>query len=290
MSSERGRSNPIHRALGGDDLTYGLLLRLTVAAFLIASIVPFAIVFLVSVSGPGAYFQGWIGIPSEVTFENWITGFNSLTDNLINSLLIATGVTIISLVITIPSAYAFGRKEFPGRKLLFYTIIVAMMFPYILLILPIADIWIQMGLYNTLPGLWIAYQVFVTPFAIWILRDYFQKLPQNLEEAAMVYGCTEVSAFYRVILPLATPAIVAVGFLAFLTGWNDFLFSNFLTLGGGPIPAVVELYQLVHSGSGDQVRWGPLMAQVFIVGLPPTVLYVVARRYLTDAFALQEAG
>jgi multiple sugar transport system permease protein len=269
------------------DLPFRVLFGVVVLTFLLSTLVPYAMVFIVSISSPGAFFEGWIGIPSEITVQNWVEGFNSLKDNLVNSFLIATGVMVISMVITIPSAYAFGRKEFPGRKLLFYTIIVAMMFPYILLILPIADLWIQLGIYNTLPGLWIAYQVFVTPFAIWILRDYFQKLPHNLEEAAMVYGCTEAGAFYRVILPLAAPAVVAVGFLAFLTGWNDFLFSNFLTLGGGPIPAVVELYQLVHSGSGEKIRWGSLMAQVFIVGLPPTALYIVARRYLTAAFALE---
>jgi multiple sugar transport system permease protein len=287
MSTEPGPAGQFVRGIREQDIPYRATFYTVVLLFLTSTLVPFGLVFLISISQPGAYFEGWVGIPSNITFENWINGFNSLKDNLINSFLIAAGVTVISMVVTIPSAYAFGRKEFPGRKVLFYTIIIAMMFPYILLVLPIADVWIQMGLYNTLPGLWIAYQVFVTPFAIWILRDYFQKLPRNIEEAAMVYGCTEVSAFYRVILPLATPAIVAVGFLAFLTGWNDFLFSNFLTLGGGPIPAVVELYQLVNSGSGEKVRWGALMAQVFIVGLPPTALYIMARRYLTDAFAFE---
>jgi len=223
-------------------------------------------------------------IPLDPTISGWTTAFDQLSTPLRNSLIIATGTAVLSLLITIPGAYVFGRKQFPGKEPLFLLVIIALLFPYILLIIPIADIWNTVGIYNTIPGIWLAYQVFVTPFAIWILRDFFQNLPVNIEEAAQVYGCTQFGAFVRVVLPISMPAIIAVGFLAFLTGWNDFLFSGALTTGNGPRPAVVELF-ITTTGS-EQTDWNLLMAKTLMIGVPPAVLYMVARRQLGEAFSV----
>ncbi len=261
--------------------TYGVvsflvLFNLTVLAFILS----------VSFMPPTEFFGAPHIIPHEPTLEAWTSGFEELGDNLLNSFLIGLGTTVVALAISIPGAYAFARKEFYGKSVGFYAIISAMMFPYILLVIPIMDLWNDLGLYNTIPGMIIAYQVFVTPFAIWILRDFFAKLPTDIEEAAQVYGCTQFTAFLRVILPLATPGIVAVGFLAFLTGWNDFLFANLLTTGTGPVPAVPVLYGTIGGGSGERVYWGKLMAETLIIGTPPTILYLVARNYLENAFTV----
>lgn len=223
-------------------------------------------------------------IPREPTLANWTLAFTELGDALVNSFLVATGTTLLSLLIIVPGAYIFGRKHFPGKKYFFYIIIIALMFPYILLIVPIADFWYTVGLYNTIPGLWISYQLFVAPFAIWILRDYFAKLPQNVEESAQIYGCTQFSAFVRVILPMAGPAIVAIAFLSFLTAWNDFLMSSMLTTGTGPRPAVVELFIVV--AGGDTSDWGLITTETLIIGIPPTVLYLWARQYLSESFEM----
>jgi len=259
-------------------------MKMLVLVFLLGiTVLPFIYALSVSFRTPAGFFEvTWI--PNEITFQPWKSAFDSLREPLINSALIATGTAILSLLITIPGAYVFGRKEFPGKEIAFYLVILALLFPYILLVIPLSDIWNRLGLFNTIPGLWLAYQVFVTPFAIWILRDFFEKLPANLEEAAQVYGCTQFSAFVRVILPLALPAIIAVGFLAFLTGWNDFLFANLLTTGNGPRPAVVHMF--VVTTGGERQYWATLMAEVLLIGAPPTVLYMVARRYLTSAFAV----
>jgi ABC-type glycerol-3-phosphate transport system permease component len=225
-----------------------------------------------------------IWIPPEFTLEHIRAAWSQVKGTIINSALIGTGTAVLSLIITIPAAYIFGRKEFPGKTIAFYLVILALMFPYILLIVPIADIWTVTGLYNTLPGLWISYQVFVTPFAVWILKDFFSDLPKNLEEAAQVYGLTEFKAFVRVILPLAMPAIVAVGFLSFLTGWNDFLFSNMLTTGTGPRPATVVIYNKVVGT--ERPFWNLIITMSLLVGTPPLVLYMVARHYLAEAFSV----
>ncbi|WP_135303961.1 carbohydrate ABC transporter permease [Haloarcula amylovorans] len=261
--------------------TYGVITFLV-----LLNLVPLLFILSVSFMPPGEFFGAPHLIPHEPTLEAWTSGIAELRDNLINSFLIGAGTALLALAITIPGAYAFARKEFYGKKVGFYAIILAMMFPYILLVIPIMGLWNDLGLYNTIPGMILAYQVFVAPFAIWILRDFFENLPKDIEEAAQVYGCTQFSAFVRVILPLAAPGIVAVGFLAFLTGWNDFLFANLLTTGTGPVPAVPVLYGTIGGGSGERVYWGKLMAETLIIGAPPTVLYLVARQYLENAFTV----
>jgi ABC-type glycerol-3-phosphate transport system permease component len=248
------------------------------------TLLPFLYALSVSFRTPGGFYGAPVWIPSEITLEPWGRAIDGLSEPLKNSALIATGTAILSLVITIPGAYVFGRKEFPGKEIAFYLVILALLFPYILLVIPITDLWYQYNLHNTMIGLILAYQVFVTPFAVWILRDFFEKLPANLEEAAQVYGCTQFQAFYKVILPLSAPAVMATGFLAFLVGWNDFLFSNMLTTGTGPRPAVVALY--LQTVGGETTYWGLIMAMALIVGTPPTVLYLFARRYLTESFAV----
>lgn len=225
-------------------------------------------------------------IPYEPTLANYNRAIDAFGTQLYNSLIIAVGTAILSLLITIPGAYVFGRKEFPGKRPLFYGIVLALLFPHVVLIIPITELWLSLGLFNTFLGVWLSFQIFVAPFALWILRDFFRKLPDNIEEAAQIYGCTQFGAFVRVVLPLSMPAIGAIGFLAFLHGWSDFLFSNMLTTGNGPRPAIVSLYFALNAGGGERVNWGPMMAMSMIIGLPPTALYMYTRRYLTNAFAV----
>ena len=259
-------------------ITYGFIL------FLIGIIVvPYIIVVFTSFKPSEAMFTSLALIPRNPTLEPWRRTLSTLAGPLVNSLFVAGGTAILSLLIAIPGAYVFGRKEFPGKEIGFYLIIMALLFPYLILVIPYSSWWLEFGLYNTIPGLWIAYQAFVTPFAIWVLRDFFENLPANIEEAAQVYGLSQFSAFVRVILPLAAPAVVAVGFLSFLSGWNDFLFANLLTNNSGPQTAVVTLYSIVNAG--EQIRWNLMMASVVIVGVPPLVLYLIARRYIGNAFA-----
>lgn len=222
-------------------------------------------------------------IPSAFTMETLMTSWGRVGDLLWNSFMISSGTMVVSLLIVIPSSYVFGRLDFAGKSTMFYLVLLIIMFPFVLLIIPIAETWFRLGLYNTIPGMWIAYQIFVAPFAIWVLRDYFAKLPVNLEESARVYGCTQFSAFLRVILPLAAPAIIAVAFLSFLVAWNDFLMGGMLTSGTGPRPAVVGLYLTIH-GTAASVPWGLIMGETLIIGTPPTVLYLLSRKSLAESF------
>lgn len=267
-----------------NELAYRVTVYMAIGILLTSIVIP--LVFMVSTSfrPPTEFFGDPHIIPYEPTIDPWVTGFNKLFPKLINTIIVASGTALISLSITIPGAYAFGRLDFPGKRTGFYVIILSMLFPYLLLLIPIADLWVELGLFNTIPGLWIAYQIFITPFILWILRDFFANLPDNLEEAAQVYGCTPFGAFVRVILPLSAPAIVVAGFLAFITGWNDFLFVSALTTGTGPRTVIPVLYNSVNASMGASINWGSMMAQVIIISAPPTVLYILAQQHLSEAF------
>lgn len=221
--------------------------------------------------------------PHEPTIEPYQNVFADIGVNLANSLLLATGVAILVLLIAIPGAYAFARMEFPGRTILFYAIVFIMLLPLVGMVIPILTIWNELGLYNTVLGLWFGVLPGAIPISLWILRDYFSKLPDNLEEAAMVFGTSRFGAFVRVVLPVATPAMIAVAFLAFLSGWNEFLFSNLLTTNQGPRPAIVVLFSSLSVDSTND--WPYLLAMTFTIGIPPAVMYIVARRYLEDALS-----
>lgn len=254
---------------------------------LFLAVVVLPMIYVISVSfrsGSELFTQEVYLIPKNPTLESWTSGLEEIGPNLINSTLVAAGTVVLSLLITVPGAYVFGRKEFPGKRIIFYVVILSLLFPHILLTVPIAVTWREIDLFNTVPGLWLAYQAFVAPYAMWILRDFFASLPKNIEEAAQIYGCTQFRAFLRVVLPLAKPGIVAVGFLAFLVGWKDLLFAAMLTTGNGPRTAVVSLFLSIFTL--ETTRWGVLMAESLIIGLPPFVLYFVSRRYLSEAFAM----
>lgn len=220
-------------------------------------------------------------IPHEFTVQPYLTFFADAGAKLLNSLMVATGVSIIILLIAIPGAYAFGRLEFKARKSLFYAIVMIVLIPEVMLVVPFAQIIRWINLYDTIVGLWLALLVGGMPIAIWILRDNFMRLPPNAEEAAMVYGCTQFSAFRKVVLPLATPAIVAVAFLAFLGAWTEFLFTNMLSTPKGAWTGIVVLFRYMSPDHAP--NWPLLMAASFVMTLPPIIFYGLVRRSLQNA-------
>lgn len=255
-----------------------------VLAFILALIlIPYTYVIVTAFKSPGEVFEtSWV--PEEFSFQAWADVFriNDFHIYLWNSLISGIGAAVLAIVISVPGAYVFARKEFPGREPFFYTIVGTLVFPFILLIVPITITWIRVGLFNSFLGLWLAFQIFAVPYSMWILRGYFAQMPRFLEEAAMIYGCTQFQAFYKVILPLAKPVIISVLFLAFLQGWSDFLFSNMLTTGDGPRTASVAIY--VSSAGGERIEWEVLMVMTMITGIPPVILYMLAQKHISKTF------
>jgi ABC-type glycerol-3-phosphate transport system permease component len=273
MAKAGDRFSRTQKILGYGGMLFALLIVL----------IPYSYVALSAFKPPGEILEvEWF--PHKWSLEAWRYAIEDVEfpKYVLNSFYAGLGAAMIALIIAVPGGYIFGRKRFRGKETLFYTIILALLFPFVLLIVPLTISWIKFGLYDTMFGLWLSYQVFIIPFGLWILRGYFEELPASLEECAMVYGCTQFQAFYRVMLPMAKPVIVSLLFLAFLIGWNDFLFSNMLTTGEGPRTSSVIIY--IMAASGERVEWEVLMVMTLIAGIPPVILYILAQRQLMKTF------
>jgi ABC-type glycerol-3-phosphate transport system permease component len=260
------------------------LAHLGLAFVLALVLIPYVYV-IVTAFKPAEEIYDTTWLPQRPSLEAWVEVFevNRFHLYLWNSLVAGVGSAVLAILIAVPGAYIFARKEFRFREPFFYMIVGTLIFPFILLIVPITIAWIRIGLFDTFVGLWLAFQIFAVPYSMWILRGYFAGLPKNLEEAAMVYGCTQFQAFYRVMLPLAKPVIISVLFLAFLQGWSDFLFSNMLTTGDGPRTASVAIY--ASTAGGERVDWPVLMVMTLLTGVPPVALYMLAQKHLAKTFA-----
>lgn len=196
-----------------------------------------------------------------------------------NSVIIALGATIISLLISIPGAYAFARLDFPGRQLLFYTAVFTIMFPWIVITIPVYEVFFWLGLVNTMIGIIIAIAIFTLPQNIWLLQGFFrQGIPANIEEAALIDGNTEITAFLRIVLPLSAPAIGAAALFSFLIGWNNFLWVFILASDESNQTATVAIHFIL--GSDVLREWPALMAATVILIIPPILFYGFAQRYV----------
>lgn len=248
-------------------------------------IIPFLYIGITSVKSSEDIFRGSSWIPSPISSQSWKEAVTSLNihKNLLNSFIAGLGAMFFALIILVPGGYVFARKNFPGKEILFYVITGTLLFPVILLIVPIAEMMVELKIFDTYIGLWLAFQTLIIPFGMWTMRGYFVQLPPDLEEAAMVYGCTEFQAFYKVIIPISLPAIVAVSFISFLIGWNDFEFSNILVTSEQIKPATVALF--TYTIGGEQVSWGPLMAMTLMIGIPPMILYILAQKFIIKGFS-----
>lgn len=261
-------------------LTY--LILLIIAATIL---IPYTYITITSFKSSADIFRGSSWIPNPMTFQSWGEAITSLNihKNLLNSLIAGLGAVFFALIVLIPGAYVFGRKSFPGKEILFYVITGTLLFPVVLLVVPLTEMMVELNIFDTFLGMWLAFQTLIIPFGMWTMRGYFAGLPPDLEEAAMVYGCTEFEAFYRVILPISLPAVIAVAFISFLIGWNDFLFSNMLVTSENIKPATVALF--TYTIGGEQVFWGPLMAMTLMIGIPPMVLYMLAQKFIVRGIA-----
>ena len=261
------------------------LLYTGIVVLIVWSVVPYLWAFRASVL---PYFaavsrsSGFIPI-GEFTLQPFTAVFQSYPMDIYfrNSIIVAVAATIISVIFSIPGSYAFARLDFPGRKVLFYSAVFSMMFPWIALTIPVYDIFFTLGLVNTLAGIIIALSLLVLPQTIWLLQGFFrQGIPENIEEAALLDGHSELTAFIRIVLPLSLPAVAAAALFAFLTAWNNFLWVFVLTSDTRVRTATVAVHYLL--GSDSLRQWNLLMAGVVLLVAPPVIFYGISQRYVGE--------
>ena len=255
------------------------LIELPVLVILIFALAPFVWMLLTSVKPnqdlslfPVRYW------PSVFTLAHFdmLLQRTSFAHNWFNSLLIATGAVLVGLSVSIPAAYAFSRFKFKGRNFFLTGFLVINMFPIVLLIIPLFVLMRHLGLIDTFIGVIIGHSTFSIPFSIWMLVSYFNAIPQDLDEAAMIDGASRLQTIRLVVLPLITPGVVTTAIYVFITSWNEYLFAMMLS-GDRVRPVTVALQLFIGEFT---VQWGLLTAGGALIALPVTLLFLFIQKRL----------
>ena len=200
-----------------------------------------------------------------------------------NSTIIAVSTTVASLVLGCLGAYALARLRFRGRAVIARGLIFTYLVPQSLLFIPLFAVMSTLALTDTLKGLTLAYLGFTLPFCTWLLLGYFRSVPLELEEAALVDGCSRLSALVRVILPMSLPALAVVAFFSFTQAWNEFLYANVFV---NSVEARTITMGLTLFVVEDVFFWGPMMAAACLATVPPVVVYLVFQRWVVKGLTL----
>ncbi|MEM3397081.1 MAG: ABC transporter permease subunit [Thermoplasmata archaeon] len=226
-----------------------------------------------------------LAVPSAVSMEHYthVLYETQFFIWLRNSLLVAGGTTILGILLATTAAYAFSRFNFRGKKGFMLSFLVVQMFPGVIILIPYYILMRQLGLANTFIGLILAYAVTALPLAVWMIKGFFDTIPPDLEESAMVDGCGRVSAFYRVVLPLAKPAVAVVALFSFLAAWNEFVLAYTFMSDESMYTLPVGLTSFVGAGGMQTTAdWGSFAAMSVLVAIPVCLLFIVFQKYLVS--------
>jgi multiple sugar transport system permease protein len=218
-------------------------------------------------------------IPQKISFDNYDTIFSTetFTRALVNSIGIAGLATLISIFLAAMAAYALARLDFAGKTVILSGALAVAMFPPISIVGSLFNIWREVGLYDTWPGLIIPYMTFTLPLAIYTLSAFFREIPWELEQAAQVDGATPFQAFRKVIVPLAAPGVFTAAILVFIFAWNDFIFANTLTStdSARTVPAALAFFT---GGSQFEQPIGAISAASIVVTIPIIIMVLIFQR------------
>ncbi len=248
----------------------------------VVSLVPVVWIVMLSLKTPATATDGSF-IPHAWTLSNYSTIFKlgTFTAALRNSIGIALISTALAVTLASAAAYAIARIDFPGKQLILGVSLGVAFFPQISLVGPLYNLWRQIGLYDSWPGLIIPYMTFALPLSIFVLSSFFREIPWELEQAAQIDGATPFQAFRKVIVPLAAPGIVTTFILVFIICWNDFVFAISLTStdAAQTVPAAISAFPGV---SQFTVPYGDIAAAAVVVTIPVMILVLLFQRRIVS--------
>ncbi|MGJ8454654.1 carbohydrate ABC transporter permease [Pseudothermotoga sp. U03pept] len=232
-------------------------------------------------------------IPNPMTFENYAAvaraaGGINVGRSVWNSVIVAAIATVAGLLVAVPAAYALARLRFPGQRIIFWTYVAILAFPSVLFLVPNFFIINRLGLMNSfaaliLPGLG-------GTFGVFMLRQYMLGIPRELEEAALIDGCSRLRILTRIVVPLIRPALVTLGIMTFLGSWNSFLWPLIVLTSSSKFTLPIALVRF-SAGWGDPYRGiGASMAAAFISVAPVLVIFVAFHKYLMRGVSLGSIG
>lgn len=224
-------------------------------------------------------------LPDNATFANYTRLFSNsyYLIWLRNSTLVALTVTLLGVSLASTAGYAFSRYKFPGRKIGMISLLTSQMFPVTMLLLPLFVLLVKLNLYNSFLGLVIAYSATALPFCVWQMKGYYDTISVSLEEAARIDGAGHFQTFYKIILPLASPALVITALFSFMSAWSEYLVA-------AVILTKVEVYTLPiglkHFQSNLSTDWGLYAAGSLLMSIPVVLLFLALSKWLVSGLTL----
>ncbi|HYW86592.1 MAG TPA: carbohydrate ABC transporter permease [Chloroflexota bacterium] len=222
------------------------------------------------------YSNIW-GLPQQLFVDNYVQAWRiaRMGTYILNSVIVSVGTVAVVLVVASLAGYAFAKLRFPGRDVLFYTFVFTLIVPVQVTIIPLYAVVSGLGLSNTYFALILPYAAAGLPLSIFLLRAFFASVPREIEEAARIDGCSELAAFWRVVLPISGPGLATVTILQFLGAWNEFLLALIFIRNPAlrTIPLGLQAFFFEYS-----VEWGYLFAALAMATVPVIVVYVVMQR------------
>ncbi len=252
------------------------------ALVVLACLIPLYWIANVSFSHPSALYKTPLDyFPTPPTTDNFKAVFeaNQFPGNVGNSLVVAALTTLLTLVLGSPAAYALSRLRVRWRNAIMALFLGIAIFPAIGMVGPLYVAMARLGLINRLPALVIPYTLLTLPLAVWILTQFFATLPDSLEDAALIDGCTPFQAFLRVIIPLSAPGLFTSAILIFIWAWNEFLFALIMTSTpeSRTVPVALALFAGLH-----ELPWGTIAAATVVSVLPVLVLVILFQRKIVE--------
>jgi multiple sugar transport system permease protein len=230
---------------------------------------------------PPTYFPSVLSLDSYQRLWSYQDGLPTYLFNSAGTALLAI---VFCLALTIPAGYALARFPVPGKEYLFVFLLLALIVPYQALLTPLFFMFAQLRLTNTLVGLAIIHTAIQIPFSIYIMRNSFEAVPRELEEAAVIDGCSSWQVLTRIYLPAIRPAIVTVSLFAFITSWNEFLAALVIMNRGTTFTLPLVLAAARQETSIGGTDWGMLQAGVTIAVIPCILFYVLLQKYYVSGF------
>jgi multiple sugar transport system permease protein len=258
-----------------------ILLGVSVLFMMALILAPFYWIFSSSIKAPQEIIARHPTLfPQSFTTEHYHKLFNEseFPTYLKNSLIVAVGTMVITVILSTLAAYGLYRIRFPGRKLLFQIILITYAFPGVLLLVPLYDMMSSLRLVDKLQALVIVDVTLAAPFAVWMLQAFFRTIPQELEEAAALDGATRLGILVRIMLPLAAPGVASIAIFAFISSWTEYIFASILIISEAHRTVPVGLAGIIGQ---YQVDWGLLLAGATATALPVLVLFgLVGRNFV----------
>ncbi|MEU2288975.1 carbohydrate ABC transporter permease [Streptomyces sp. NPDC013178] len=255
------------------------LLYLGVAAVVAYCLAPFYWMVVSSLRSTSDIFDTSL-LPTSVSFENYRAVFSpsqGFGRALLNSLIVSGTTTVLALLLATFTAYAMARLNFRFKRLILTVIIATSMFPVVSIVVPLLKLFTDIGWINTYQAMIVPSMSFVLPLAVWNLTTFFKQMPDELEEAAMIDGCTRGQAFRKVIIPIAAPGIFTTAIIAFIAAWNEFLIALSMTNRPSIQTAPVAISKFTGATQFD-VPFGSQMAAGVLVTVPLVIMVLIFQR------------